>query len=82
MIPTFQSLSFEEASQLFKSWGFQIEPGPRPEEVTLILEGPDYRTVVVYDAHMLPEIAATVLSVRWQTGRLNRQAYAADGILM
>lgn len=70
-IPTFQSLSFEEAVRLFKQWGFQVEPGPRPEEVTLILEGPDYRTVSMFDAHMLAEIAAAILRVRWQNGALS-----------
>lgn len=47
-------------------WGFQVEPGPRPEEVTLILEGPGYRTYIVYEARMLPQIAAVALRVRWQ----------------
>ncbi len=77
-IPTFESLSFEEAIRLFKQWGFQVEPGPRPEQVTLMLEGPDYRTVSVYDAQMLPEIAATALRMRWQNGALS-QGYDHDG---
>ncbi|MDY7078426.1 MAG: hypothetical protein SXV54_16040 [Chloroflexota bacterium] len=59
-------LSFEDAVRLFELWGFQVEPGPRAEEVTLILEGPDYRTHVVYEAGMLPQIAAVLLRVRWQ----------------
>lgn len=44
---TFKPLSFEDAVKLFQQWGFQIEPGPRPEEVALILEGPDYRAYSV-----------------------------------
>jgi hypothetical protein len=62
----FKPLSFEDAVRLFKLWGFQVEPGPRPEEVTLILEGPGYRTYIVYEARMLPQIAAVALRVRWQ----------------
>ena len=81
VIPTFKSLSFEDAIRLFKSWGFQVEPGPRPEEVTLILTGPDYRTVSVYDARVLPAIAAAALRVRWRNGALSQQAYAADKAL-
>jgi len=59
-------LSFEDAVGLFKQWGFQVEPGPRPEEVTLILEGPGHRTYAVYEASMLPQIASVALDIRWQ----------------
>ena len=59
-LPTFRSLSFEDSVRLFKQWGFQVEPGPRPEQITVILEGSDFRAVSVYDAQILPEIAATV----------------------
>jgi hypothetical protein len=59
-------LSFEEAIQLCKMWGFIVEPGPRPAEVSLILEGPDYRTYAVYEASLLPEIVNAALQVRWQ----------------
>ena len=59
-------LSFEDAVRLFKQWGFQVEPGPRPEEVTLILEGPGHRTYAVYEASMLPQIASVALDIRWQ----------------
>jgi hypothetical protein len=45
-------LSFEDAVRLFKQWGFQVEPGPRPEEVTLILEGPGHRTYAVYEPQL------------------------------
>jgi hypothetical protein len=61
-------LSFEGAVRLFKQWGFQVEPGPRPEEVTLILEGPGHRTYAVYEASMLPQIAAVAQRIRWQSG--------------
>jgi hypothetical protein len=70
-------LSFEGAVRLFKQWGFQVEPGPRPEEVTLILEGPGHRTYAVYEASILPQIAAAALDIRWQnrfkvlTGRVD-----------
>ena len=64
----FKPLSFEDAVKLFKKWGFQVEPGPRPEEVTLILEGPDYRMYSVYEARMLPQIADVALRVRCQNG--------------
>ena len=64
----FKEPSFEDAVKLFKQWGFQVEPGPRPEQVTLILDGPDYRTYSVYEARMLPQIASVALRVRWQNG--------------
>jgi hypothetical protein len=60
------SLSFEQAIRLFKQWGFRVEPGPQPGEVTLIAEGPDYRTYAVYEAHLLPQIASVALRVRQQ----------------
>ena len=77
-VPDFGSLSFEDTIRLFKQWGFQVEPGPRPEEVTLILEGPDYRTYSVHDAHVLPEMAAVALRARWQNGTLTRQREQQD----
>jgi hypothetical protein len=72
-VPDFDSLSFEDAIRLFKQWGFQVEPGPRPEEVTLILEGPGYRTHSVHDAHILPKMAAVALHAHWQNGMLTHQ---------
>ncbi len=63
---TFNSLSLEDAVQLFKQWGFQVEPGPRPEEVTLIIDAPDHRTYCVHPANMLPHMAAVALRVRRQ----------------
>jgi hypothetical protein len=59
-------LSFEGAVRLFKQWGFQVEPGPHPEEVPLILEGLGHRTYAVYEASMLLQIAAVALDIRWQ----------------
>jgi hypothetical protein len=58
--------SFEEAVHLFKRWGFLVEPGPQPDEVTLIVAGADYRTYAVYEARLLPQIASAILHVRWQ----------------
>jgi hypothetical protein len=66
--PDFEKLSFEKAVQLFKEWGFLVEPGPRLGEVTLILEGSTYRSCYVCAPENLLEMAAAVLSVRWCTG--------------
>jgi len=63
----FAKLSFERAVQLFQEWGFRVEKGPGHEEVTLILEGPDYRSYYVYEVARLPQIAAAVLRVRRNT---------------
>ena len=64
----FKRLSFDRAVALFKQWGFEIEVGPRVGEVTLILEGPDFRTTTVYEASILPEIAGVAQQIRWQNG--------------
>jgi hypothetical protein len=64
----FAKLSFERAVQLFQEWGFRVEEGPGHEEVTLILEGPGHRSYYVYEVTRLPQIAATVLLVRQNTG--------------
>jgi hypothetical protein len=63
-----ETLSFEDAVRLFKEWGFQVEPGPLPGEVTLIVEGIAHRTYCVYEADMLPQVAAVILSVRRRPG--------------
>ena len=68
--PLFSSLSFEDAVRLFKIWGFQVEPGPRPEEVTLIIEASDHRTYCVHPACLLPQMAAVALRVRMQNGAM------------
>lgn len=71
----FSSLSFEDAVRLFKSWGFRVEPGPRPEEVSLIIEAPDHRTYCVYPASQLPQLAAIALRVRIQNGEMYEASY-------
>jgi hypothetical protein len=58
--------SFEETVRLFKQWEFLVEPGPQPDEATLIVEGPDYRTYAVYKTDLLPQIASVILHARWQ----------------
>jgi hypothetical protein len=68
--PNFAKLSFERAVQLFQGWGFRVEEGPGHEEVTLILEGPAHRSSYVYEVAQLPQIAAAVLRVRWNTGAI------------
>jgi hypothetical protein len=64
------SLSFEESVKLFKGWGFQVEPDPRPEQVTLIIDAPDHRTYSVHLASMLPQMVAIALRVRMQNGAM------------
>jgi hypothetical protein len=66
----FKTVSFEEAVCLFKEWGFEVEPGPRAGEVTLVIDAPDHRHYTVYDAGMLPQIATVALQVRWQNGSM------------
>ncbi len=70
MKPQFEKLSFEKAVQLFKGWGFLVEQGPGDGEVTLMLEGPDHRSYYVCDTEKLPEMATSVLGVRWCTGAM------------
>lgn len=65
-----ESLSYAEAVHLFEQWGFRVEAGPRPHEVTLILEGADSRTYLVYDVALLPQIAEVVLQTRWRNGKV------------
>jgi hypothetical protein len=73
-LPSFRSLSFEDAVRLFKIWGFQVEPGPRPEEVTLILEAPNHQTYCVHPACLLPQMAAIALRVRMQNGAMYKMS--------
>jgi hypothetical protein len=58
------ALSYAEAVALFEAWGFRVEPGPQPEEVTLIIDAPDHRNYSVYPVALLPAVAAVALSVR------------------
>ena len=67
----FKSLPFEDAVKLFMAWGLQVEPGPRPDEVTVIIDAPDHRTYAVYPANSFAQVAAVVLRVRWQNGALS-----------
>ena len=70
MEPDFQKLSFEKAVRLLKGWGFLVEQGPRPGEVTLIFEGPDHRSYYVCETEKLSEMAAFILRVRWYSGTM------------
>jgi hypothetical protein len=62
-----EELSFEKAVQLFKEWGFLVQPGPMPEEITLILEGATYRSYYVFEPEQLAEMAAAALRLRLRT---------------
>jgi hypothetical protein len=66
--PDFEELSFEKAVQLFEGWGFLVEQGPRPGEVTIILEGQTHRSYYVCEPGTLLEMAAAALRVRWCNG--------------
>jgi hypothetical protein len=68
--PDFEKLSFEKAVQLFKEWGFLVEQGPRQGEVTLIHEGPGHRSYYVCETKKLPEMAKSILNVRWYNGAM------------
>jgi hypothetical protein len=68
--PDFEKLSLAKALQLFKEWGFLVEQGPRPGEVTLILEGPAHRSYYVCEPETLLEMATSILRVRWCNGAM------------
>ena len=74
----FETLSFKEAVRLFKEWGYLVEPGPRPEEVTLLIKGPAHRSYHVYDAAELPQLAAAILRVRCTTGAILAPHWVVD----
>jgi hypothetical protein len=76
--PDFEPLSFEEAVRLFKEWGFLVEPGPRPEEVTLVIEGAAHRSYHVFEPAELPQMAAVILRVRWQNGTILASRWIVD----
>ncbi len=66
----FKSLPFEDAVKLFKAWGFLVEPGPRSDEVTVIIDAPDHRTYAVHPANLFAQVAAVTLRVRWRNGAI------------
>ena len=66
----FEKLSFEKAVQLFRGWGFLVQPGPRNWEVTLMLEGPTHRSYCVCEPEQLPEMATVILRQRLRTGAM------------
>jgi len=68
--PDFEKLPFEKAVQLFKGWGFLVEQGPGSGEITLILEGPTYRSYNVCEPEQLAEMAAFVLKQRLRTAAM------------
>lgn len=68
----FKQLSFNDAIDLFKEWGFRVEPGPLPGEISLIIEDESCRLCTVFDADYLAEIAAFVLKMRWDNGLFSR----------
>ena len=70
MEPNLAKLSFEKAVQLFEGWGFLVEQGPRDGEVTLILEGLTHRSYHICETEKLPEMARSVLRIRWCTGAM------------
>ena len=78
MEPNFETLSFEEAVRLFKEWGYLVEPGPWPEEVTLVIEGLAHLSYHVYQAAELPQLAAAILRVRCHTGAILAPRWIVD----
>jgi hypothetical protein len=66
----FEKLSFEKAARLFEEWGFLVQEGPRNTEVTIILDGPTYRSYCVCPSEQLAEMAAVILRVRLFTGAM------------
>jgi len=69
---------------LFQQWGFRVEDGPGPDEVMLILEGPDHRSCYVYETARLAGIAEAALRVRRGVGTMkalecSAQGYRAEG---
>ena len=66
----FEKLSFEKAVRLFREWGFLVQEGPGPAEVTIILDGPNSRTFCVCYPEQLSEMAAVILRVRLLTGAM------------
>ena len=70
MEPDFEKLCFEKGVQLFQGWGFLVEGGPRPGEVTLIPEGPTHSSCYVCESGQLAEMAAVALRQRLRIGAM------------
>ncbi len=66
----FEKLSFEQAVQLFEEWGFLVQQGPRAEEITLIVEGPEHRSHCVCQPDELTQMASVILRQRLRTRAL------------
>src|SRR5512143_3976475 len=73
-----KKMSFEEAVNLFKEWGFRVEPGPELEEVTLWIDALDHHTCCVYPARLLPEIATVIQQVRARKQRHKLRIYCIE----
>ncbi len=77
MESSFAKVSVLQAVRLFQEWGFRVEEGPGREEVTVILEGADYRSFCVYEIAQLPQIAAAALRVRQANGASEERPLSA-----
>jgi hypothetical protein len=69
-MPDFEKLSFEEAIQLFRGWGFRVEQGPSISDITLIHEGATHRSYLICEPKQLAEMATSILQVRWRNGTM------------
>ena len=72
-------LTYQEAVSLFEQWGFEVESGPRADEITLILETSESRTYAVHPRYMLSPMATAILAVRWRTGMAGCWAMETPG---
>ncbi len=63
-------LTYEETVSLFKQWGFEVEPGPRTDEVTLLSKTEGGCTYSVQERATLAQMAAAALAVRWRSNRV------------
>lgn len=66
-------LTYQEAVSLFEQWGFQVECGPRPGDVTLLLRTEEGCTYSVHEQAMLPQMAAVALAVRWRNNQMMQE---------
>lgn len=60
----FETLPFDKAVQLFETWGFFVEQGPRATEVTIILEGPSHRSFYACELEQVSKMASVILRQR------------------